>query len=69
MPDKEKTRMTVKEWAANEGYTSDAQFQQRLREIVFDSVAPAMCIHGCEVEPDGKCEHGNPSILLAMGMI
>jgi len=24
---------------------------------------------GCWVEPDGVCEHGHPSWLLAMGMI
>ena len=26
-------------------------------------------IDGCWVEPDGTCEHGKPSWLLAMGMI
>jgi hypothetical protein len=24
---------------------------------------------GCEVEPDGRCEHGCRSVLLAVGMI
>ena len=23
---------------------------------------PALCSEGCEVEPDGTCEHGNPSV-------
>ena len=31
--------------------------------------APALCKEGCEVEPDGRCEHGCPSILIVLGMI
>lgn len=34
-----------------------------------DSIVPACCVYGCEVEPDGHCEHGNPSVLLDAGMI
>ena len=34
-----------------------------------DSVVMACCRHGCEVEPDGRCEHGCPSPLLALGII
>ena len=40
-----------------------------LEELVFDSVVPACCEDGCEVEPDGTCPHGHPSILLEMGVI
>lgn len=40
-----------------------------LNATVFDSIVPACCEEGCEVEPDGHCEHGHPSILLEMGMI
>ena len=36
---------------------------------LLDSVIPACCADGCEVEPDGHFEHGHPSILLAMVMI
>lgn len=43
--------------------------EEALADFVCDSVAPAMCREGCEVEPDGRCEHGCPSILLALGMI
>jgi hypothetical protein len=42
---------------------------QTLEELVFESVVPACCSDGCEVEPDGTCEHGHPSVLLAMGVI
>ena len=34
-----------------------------------DSVVPACSSEGCEVEPDGKCEHGLPSVLLVAGLI
>ena len=30
---------------------------------------PALCLHGCEVELDGVCEHNNPSPLVKMGII
>lgn len=40
-----------------------------LEELTFDSVCPALCKEGCEVEPDGTCPHGCPSILLAVGVI
>jgi len=38
-------------------------------EIAMDSVVPACCSEGCQVEPDGTCPHGFESVLLAMGMI
>jgi len=38
-------------------------------EDLNDSVVPACCDDGCEVEPDGHCPHGHPSVLLQMGMI
>jgi hypothetical protein len=34
-----------------------------LADLIYDSVVPACCSEGCEVEPDGECEHGNPSVL------
>ena len=36
---------------------------------LLDSSVPACCEGGCEVEPDGTCEHGHPSVLIAMGVI
>jgi hypothetical protein len=38
-------------------------------EDCTDSIVPACCDEGCEVEPDGRCEHGCPSVLLALGVI
>ena len=34
-----------------------------------DSIVPACCDQGCETEPDGTCEHGCPSVLIALGLI
>ena len=30
---------------------------------------PAACEYGCEVEPDGHCEHGKPSWMIVWGVI
>ena len=39
------------------------------RAMLMDSVQPACCDEGCNVEPDGRCEHDCPSISLALGII
>lgn len=39
----------------------------QLQEWIFDGVAEAT--DGCPVEPDGHCEHGEPSWLLRLGLI
>jgi hypothetical protein len=38
-----------------------------LEEAATDSIVPACCKRGCQVEPDGHCEHACPSVLLALG--
>jgi hypothetical protein len=38
-----------------------------LLDMVHEGVVEAT--DGCDVEPDGMCEHGHPSWLLAMDMI
>ena len=35
----------------------------------LDDIYPALCSEGCQVEPDGHCPHGAPSLLLALGLI
>ena len=40
-----------------------------LEDVAMDSVVPACCSEGCQVEPDGYCEHNQPSVLIALGMI
>ena len=40
------------------------------RSLMFgDENAPALFSEGCEVERDGTCEHGFPSLLRAAGLI
>lgn len=41
--------------------------EERLEVWTYDSVCEAT--DGCTVEPDGICEHGHPSWLLAKGLI
>jgi hypothetical protein len=55
------TQITPKQALDNAGMT--------MSECVMDSIVPACCDHGCMVEPDGTCEHGNQSVLLAVGLI
>jgi len=59
-------RISVPKLLQVEGYEDLEEF---LNEVGFDSVQPALCSEGCQVEPDGRCPHGFPSILLALGYI
>ena len=60
-------RISVIAVAQERGYDSvDAYIASGELE---DSIVPACCEDGCEVEPDGKCEHGHPSVLLALEVI
>ena len=59
-------KISVKALAKEHGYTDVTWF---LEECCSDSVVPACCDEGCEVEPDGYCEHDCPSPLVALGMI
>lgn len=59
-------RLTVLEVAEEEGFESEGHI---LAHYMFNGVVPACCSEGCQVEEDGECEHGHPSIFLAMGLI
>jgi hypothetical protein len=59
-------RLTMDEFRARDGRTLDEILQAVL---IGEENATALCDHGCEVEPDGTCPHGCPSILLAAGLI
>lgn len=58
-------KIKVTQVATNEGMT----FDELLEAYGGDSVVPACCDESCQVEPDGRCEHNCPSILLALGVI
>jgi len=38
-------------------------------DLMYCSIVPACCSDGCDVEPDGSCEHGYPSVLIDQGLI
>ncbi len=38
-----------------------------LEQMIMEGVAEAT--DGCQIEPDGVCEHGHPSWLLRFGLI
>jgi hypothetical protein len=60
------TKISLMEVAEEYGYND---IMEMLTDYSFDSVVPACCSEGCEVEPDGHCSHGNPSILIKAGLI
>ena len=63
---KNPNRISLREAAEDNGYDSIMEY---LEEECSDSVVDALCIHGCRVEPDGRCEHDCPSPLIAARMI
>jgi hypothetical protein len=53
--------------AQDEGYRS---VEALCNDITFGTRhSVACCEQCCEVEPDGYCEHGNPSILIQLGAL
>lgn len=59
-------KVTVQELEDAEGQSA----LDILEEVMFDTRhCPAMCSEGCEVEVDGTCQHGYPSLAIAMGVI
>jgi len=61
-------RISLAKFRANNNIASD-ELEDFLDEVCSDCVVPALCKDGCEVEPDGRCEHDCPSILLALNLI
>lgn len=45
------------------------EIAEQLQEWNADGGCEAACLHGCWVEPDGDCEHGQPSWLKVLGWI
>lgn len=59
-------RLSLAQMAENETF---ADAYDLLEEYANETVVPACCSDGCQVEPDGRCPHGHPSIFLAAGVI
>ncbi len=65
-PEESVHRLTLNELLTKEGRS----FEDIAEVVMFgDENAPALCSEGCEVEPDGTCQHGFPSVLRAAGLI
>lgn len=65
----EAKRLTVKQLAEENGFES---VEEMLTDAEFNGengTCVALCEDGCVVEPDGRCPHGHPSLLIAMGLI
>ena len=61
--------ISIERLKSDYGVTTEDQWLDQLGRWMHAGIVPALCEDGCEVEPDGRCEHGHPSILLAMGII
>lgn len=68
---KEELNMEISliEFRAEHSIYNGTDMKDALDSWATDSVVPALCREGCEVEPDGSCEHGCPSILVKLGVI
>jgi hypothetical protein len=62
-------RITWAKFKADFGLHDEAEVMDFLESVTFEGICPALCDEGCEVEPDGRCEHGCPSVMLALGII
>jgi hypothetical protein len=60
-------QITLKEWLPENCYSIADEALAEYSQL--DDLYPALCSEGCEVEPDGHCPHGGPSLLLALGLI
>ena len=59
-------RISITELERIEGYDA----VEILEEVMEDERhCPAMCSEGCEVEMDGCCPHGFPSLAIYMGVV
>jgi hypothetical protein len=62
-------RISLRAFRQEMGISDAEEWMEFLEECTMDSVVPALCDEGCEVEPDGECEHGCPSVLMVAGLI
>ena len=66
---KNEFRITAQKFFIDNDMETEGARYEFLENIIADGIVPALCKEGCEVEPDGRCEHSCPSILIALGMI
>jgi hypothetical protein len=61
--------LTLQEFRNEHCIENGSEMMTALEQWATDDAVPALCKDGCQVEPDGHCEHGCPSILVRMGVI
>ena len=62
-------RLSLEEWKHQEGIETEERLMERLESINHDGTCPPLCSTCDDVEPDETCQHGHPSVLLALGLI
>ena len=60
-------RLTLAEWLEQNSYSTLDEALASASEL--DDLYPSLCSEDCQVEPDGRCPHGAPSLLIAAGLI
>ena len=61
-------RLTVQEWLTLHGYEDVDEVADEYFGVPGED-HPALCKQDCQVEVDGYCEHGAPSIFLECGLV
>ena len=62
--------MSIKEFRNMIGLEHHEDWNDYLKAVVLhDEDCYACCEYECITEPDGYCEHGNPSILIKIGVM
>jgi len=54
--------LTIEEYMGRSGYN----LREIAEKVLRGKALPALCEHGCEVEPDDNCPHGCPSLAVAL---
>ena len=62
-------RVSMKKFRQDNDLLSANEFTEFLEHECMDAIVPALCSEFCEVEPDGECSYGCPSILIVAGLI
>lgn len=65
-------KMSMSDWRAREGLQDKDEFTEFLSDCISDAVCPTLCESlDCsdDVELDGCCQHGHPSILRELGLL
>lgn len=62
-------RLTVQKFRVREGLEAKTRWREWLERMSAAESVPTLCTSHCEAEPDGECQHGHPSVLVAVGLL